>query len=933
MQLSFKLLPWILLSSIVSVFGLAGNTNTLDDYLPKNISVNDFFSPNSTHDEISHSNNITKTIQPNIHKATNYAPKKSSSNTYPLVKQPPVYNSFDKIWFSPNPIATKESLTSSNPFSTISLSGIDGTGGPKPTPPTGIDGTGGPQPIPSQGIEGTGGPSIKESIPERTIIAKTNHEIVSYGKLQQVNNCFVVNSITFCPTNETETILDGNKAADTTSLSNGQVILIKGNADEFNNGIAERVIYTTQISGAITHITKDSITVLKQQIIFHEDIIIGGTATLASELKLGDTINVSGFTLSNGDLSATRIDRVDNNTNKLTGPISRLDKLNKTFSINQLTVDYSQVTVSPTLANGVIVSIKGSINTQNQSTLDIESIEIADSILDTKDTNIQIEGFITEYTNASNFKVGNITIYTDLQTEFIGDDRDDLALDRKIEVEGFLSKDGNVLTAKRITFGLANLTSHKDRSVLSGSTETFKWSNVNAKAYRLVILYSGHNGVFYDETFEGDTTSKTITGLPQSTAFFQVQLYTKQGEFWSRKLYLLFGSGTASNAVLTSHKNGDSLKSSTATFTWSQAPDAKAYRLRIFDYPTNATYYEKIFSKPEAVTLNNLPTNGADINIELLTLHNDGWWSRNPYTLTSIKLVENATITSHINGSQLTSSRETFTWKDVNADKYELRITSRRADGSFSTDEKMTFDGSTTSVTLNNLPINGSEIFIRLRTGHSIIETGLIGWATKNYSFTGVAIIPNAELTSHLNKGTLSSSTEVFSWTEVPEAEEYHLRIYNHVVDGQPRFSENYNSFITTQTIEDLPKNSALMLLILSTKHNGYWAHKKYRLNGTGELPDAKLTSHNDYYTDRKVIKTSSITLTWDDVNADGYFLHIQDDSERPRTTLHKQVYGPETTSVVIEDLPKNTKIFIGLATKHGKWWGSNTISLITDIP
>ncbi|MGH1469532.1 MAG: DUF5666 domain-containing protein, partial [Bdellovibrionales bacterium] len=181
--------------------------------------------------------------------------------------------------------------------------GIDGTGGPQPIPNSGIDGTGGPQPIPNPGIDGTGGPKPLAAI---------------LGTLQHIDGRMLISG-QLTVTNS-ETIVDGGVAADPSALDDGQVVLVIGHVDVVNNiTTAKRIIPLTQISGAITGIGDGTITMLGQTIVLHDDIIFGGTATQFSDLQEGDMINVSGFKLPDGNLSATRVERVSATVDKVTG--------------------------------------------------------------------------------------------------------------------------------------------------------------------------------------------------------------------------------------------------------------------------------------------------------------------------------------------------------------------------------------------------------------------------------------------------------------------------------------------------------------------------------------------------------------------------------------------------------------------------------------
>ncbi len=931
---------------IASTFGIASNIEVIDQYfsghfvsehknhqlgLDTHRTIDSF---KTTSGESAKLNISTRTLSDN---SLTQLADTSQSNGHHSIKKSSIINNEPEISIvgidgtgRPEPIPA-EGIDGTGKPELIPLTGIDGTGAPKPIPSEGIDGTGRPEPLPAEGIDGSGGPVVKD-IADAPKIYDTI-EIISnataLGTLERSDGSFIVNGITFITTEDTKITIDGSTNNDISELRSGHVVTIKGKVDENNNGIATEIIYNTQISGEITEINGNVITVLKQTIILDEETVFGGSATKLSDLKVGDTINASGHLLSNGDLSATRIERTEDTTDKIIGPISGLNTQNETFLINDLTIGYGSIaTLATSLENGMTVNITGSVDGEDSNVLNATSVNTVEPAIGTNGDNetkrIELEGFITQFTDASSFKVGGISTSTDYQTVFDGNDRKDLELNVKVEVEGSLNND-NILVAEKVIFLTAGLTSHKNRGKISSSTETFKWKDVGAKAYRLMVMNTNHE-VHYDETFDGNTLSTIVENLPSNASNFAVHLFTQQGEFWYEKKYNLQGSGESESASLTSHSHGEILENTTETFTWNYVAGADSYRLRIFDAPTNKNYYDNVFTTPEAVTLSSLPTNGADMTIQLSTFHN-GWESAKYYDVKSLQIMKNAELLSHQDGQQLKQETETFFWNDVGAEAYELRVarTTIKKDDTYDWFEVVsleTFDGSTTSATINNLPINGAQVQIRLRTRHNG------AWGKYEYWLTGAQKISSAELTSHENNDIITSNGQILTWSEVPEAEKYHLTIRNPVVDSEKRLSEDYDNFVTSATINNLPKSNAIAQVTLSTRHNGYWAHNTYNVRGTGELPSADITSH----TGNQIITTPSITITWNDVNADVYHLKVENRSSSPWTKLHNQEHGPETTSVSLENLPDNSNLFITISTKHEDWWSKNERFLITRL-
>ncbi len=953
MQFPVKILSFILFFGVVSPLGAVFNPEVIVEHRPEKTLLSRIFQKQTTEgsnqvsDKLAYTSLLnSNTPIHNIFKTSSLDEVKPSerSNEAPL----PRITTIRLLG------AYQQDEDSSESKLSNTIAGIDGTGG-KPSPNNGIDGTGG-NPSPNNGIDGT---AVTETLaddcasngtcsnipcedshdcnkPPRCApdCTKPLHIIAVLGELQKQEGRFIVNGVTFLANDTTQTMIDGDEEPSAAALNSGQVVTIHGRVDENNQGFADKVTHTTQISGKISHASIGSITVLGQKVVFHSEIIFGGDTTHSSLLNgEGRTVNVSGFRLSNGDFSATRIDLIDDvtesSTEKLTGPISEHSEENKTFVINGVIVNYDQID-DMSLSHGVIVLVEGIADDNQPSDLNAIAIEVVKPIIDEDIEKLVIEGFVTKLLGDSNFTVGDIAIYTDYATDYGEHDQKDLMLDAKVEVEAEVDPTTGLLVANKVTFKVAHITSHKYAALtnhasgpISSSTETFEWKDVGADAYRISI-YQGGSKIFYDKTFDGGTTEVTINGLPETSAEFVVELYTLQGDLWSRKVYHHTGPSLVDSSELTSHQFGETLTSDSATFTWSHVPDAESYRFLVYNHQSQIIYFDKTFAEPEAVTLYDLPINHADMTVEVFTLYN-GWWSKKDYYVKSVKLKDNAILTSHIDKARLSGSTQTFIWDDVGAEQYELRIARRVINGWFSILQLDTFDSSTTSAVIHDLPINSGDVYVRLRTKHNN------GWGTKYYTFPGVGIIAEAELTSHAHKSVLSSTSVEFTWTEVPEAEAYQITIRNHIADYGVRFTEDYNPSVTSVTINDLPENSGEILFTLSTKHNGYWAHKNYTIIGSdGTAQNAKFTSHTHDY---QKITSSSTTLTWNDVGADAYQIKVYDHSTPARITIYDQVYGPETTSITLDDLPNNAELKMSVYTKHGDWWATNSIRVITEFP
>ena len=108
-----------------------------------------------------------------------------------------------------------------------------------------------------------------------------------------------------------------------------------------------------------------------------------------------------------------------------------------------------------------------------------------------------------------------------------------------------------------------------------------------------------------------------------------------------------------------------------------------------------------------STTVNNLPTNGSTVYVRLWTLAS-GIWVYNDYTYTAT--MTKAAMTSPTNGSTLNGSSVTFQWSASTGTQYSLYVgTSAGALNLYSVNA-----GTSLSTTVNNLPADGSTVYVRL---------------------------------------------------------------------------------------------------------------------------------------------------------------------------------------------------------------------------
>lgn len=283
---------------------------------------------------------------------------------------------------------------------------------------------------------------------------------VSYGPVTDFGSVFV-NGVEFNTTNSTVT-LNGSPGPDESTdphrgLMVGMVVRVEGSFDgNGTTGTATRITYKDNLTGpvSIIDILGATMEVLGQNVIIDSQTAFVG-ATLAT-LVTGNVVEVSGLPDHNGDIRATLVrlkagSFIPGIEIGVKGTIQNLNSLLKTFEINGLIVDYALVMNLPTgvPANGQFVAVKGT--NLAGIVLIADSVALDDNSLGVTDAGVaQIQGFVTAMTSPSQFTVGVQPVQVTASTVFEGGVAGDIALGKKLQVDGALA--GGMLTATKISF-------------------------------------------------------------------------------------------------------------------------------------------------------------------------------------------------------------------------------------------------------------------------------------------------------------------------------------------------------------------------------------------------------------------------------------------------------------------------------------------------
>lgn len=289
------------------------------------------------------------------------------------------------------------------------------------------------------GIDARGTPSV-------AIVSKGT--ITGFGSI-------IVNDVRFDTANATFDI-DGS-AGSQSDLATGDVVIVRGTLDASGTtGTASSVSADDLVEGPITAIdtAAGTLTVLGQTVHIDADTSFDDSISPNSidGLSVGDVVEVAGFVLADGSIGATRVElKPAGGEFEVTGLVSNLGAT--TFDITGLTIDFSSAQLDDfpggAPEEGQLVEAKGTAFGAGGEFL-ATRVEFKGNELDAdEDTEIEVEGFITRFVSATDFDVQGVPVTTNGSTQFENGTAADLALNRKIEVEGSFNASG-VLVADKI---------------------------------------------------------------------------------------------------------------------------------------------------------------------------------------------------------------------------------------------------------------------------------------------------------------------------------------------------------------------------------------------------------------------------------------------------------------------------------------------------
>lgn len=301
-----------------------------------------------------------------------------------------------------------------------------------------------------------GGSSTSDPVPEvptptppqvTTTMTETTGVITGFGSV-------FINGVEY-ETDSATITTDDSAGASETDLQVGMVVSLSGEVNEDGTtGNANAIHYDEQLKGPMDSIDlfANTITILGQTILF-DDLTSLENFVLA-DLNPGDILEISGYFNADGSLYATRIEKETQQTQlKIQARITLLDTVNKTFQLNNLTIDYSSAIfknfAETDLADGQQVRVKGEYSALDAGVFVVSEVKLKDKNENHEDgDNQHVEGFITDFVSSNSFKVNGIAIIVDDNTEFKYGDASALMTNIRVKIKGEFNADGDLLAEK-----------------------------------------------------------------------------------------------------------------------------------------------------------------------------------------------------------------------------------------------------------------------------------------------------------------------------------------------------------------------------------------------------------------------------------------------------------------------------------------------------
>jgi len=270
-------------------------------------------------------------------------------------------------------------------------------------------------------------------------------------------------------------------------------------------------------------------------------------------------------------------------------------------------------------------------------------------------------------------------------------------------------------------------------------------------------------------------------------------------------------------AMIVSPLNGSLLPGASVVFQWTGMGNFSGCSLSVSGIAVGgADIFSGALGGGTSQLVANLPLDGRAIYVRIASTTGGGWLHVDYAYYAAMP--QPGELISPANGSTLPGATVVFQWSaGVGASQYSL-YASKVAPGGGDLDSINA--GAKTVLTLTNLPLDGSTIYVRLSS-----LTGA-NWQYFDYSYTAAGL-SLATMISPANGAILPGSTVIFQWSSGVGASQYWLYVSNLAPGGQEVYSGNQGSN-TSKTLTGLPTGGSAIYVRLWSEIGGAWKFLDY---------------------------------------------------------------------------------------------------------
>ncbi len=269
---------------------------------------------------------------------------------------------------------------------------------------------------------------------------------------------------------------------------------------------------------------------------------------------------------------------------------------------------------------------------------------------------------------------------------------------------------------------------------------------------------------------------------------------------------------------------------------------------------------------------------------------------------------------SPVVGGTLTGTSATFSWCAVpNATAYWLDIGKEAGGNEY--EQSGALSSSTSSLTVNSLPSDGSTVYV---TWYYLLSGN---WVSTGYTYTAYGAGTAGVITSPTPPGPLTGSSVTFNWSAGAGATAYWIDAGTAPGSGQYFSSGNIGN-VLTDTVSNMPTNGSTVYITLFSLVGGNWLNNSYTYTAFNQAASAgMLTTPMPGST----LTSSTVTFDWTaGAGASAYWMDISKVGPGGNDVYQSGNLGNVLTTTVSGLPTDGSELYVTLYSLIGGNWVAN---------